>query len=117
MKRGSRNRLLSAFLLMLMVMNVGIRCVHIHHYDHHAQTECADCQHHKVHSGHLSAWDGEQSDCFICHVLATPYVKAECTACNFADTECQFACFFYSPDVTENSVPNITLRGPPSFLL
>lgn len=117
MKKNRRHRLSAIVLLMVMVLQLGVRIAHQHHHELSAQVSCSDCEHNRVHSGHVSSWDGEQDDCLLCQILATPYLQAEdvCNECYIVEQPMLYADCISA--VQKCGCLNLSLRGPPSFLL
>lgn len=115
MKYKRRNRLYAITLLMVMLMQMGIRVVHLHFHDNTALTECSDCQHNKVHSNHLISWDDAQDDCIVCQLLATPFLQADDVLCEFFSID-QQQFFSYVVDIADCNCPLVNTRGPPSLL-
>lgn len=104
-------------LLMVMVLQMGVRVAHTHHHQLTEQVECSDCEHNRVHSGHLLSWDGEQDDCILCQILATPFLPADevqCADCAYV-RPLQF--FGYTNDVVTCDLLGSYLRGPPYHIL
>lgn len=78
MKRNSvRHNFYAILLLMVMVLQVGIKTFHVHHPHVLVKIECEDCDQHKVHDGHLVDWDGQSDDCMLCQLLSTQYVASD----------------------------------------
>lgn len=79
MKRryNTRRSLFAILLLMVMTLQMGVKSFHVHHHAHAVEFACSDCEHHRVHSGHILAWDGHSDDCPLCQMLVSPYVPAE----------------------------------------
>lgn len=118
MKRYAvRYDLYAITLLMVMLLQVGIKTFHVHHEHASIRIVCEDCDQHRVHDGHLIDWDGQSDDCMLCQLLTAQYVAA-----GRVNTS----------DVTEPLCPrqqdkqravcldqwqNISQRGPPAVLL
>lgn len=117
MKKNRRHRLSAIVLLMVMVLQLGVRIAHQHHHDRSAHVVCSDCEHNRVHSGHVSSWDGAQDDCVLCQILATPFVAADEVRCIEYACELPLLYFSYIPDIQRCSCFVVDLRGPPSFLI
>lgn len=114
MKYSRRDRFFAITLLMVMFMQMGIRIVHLHHHAESVLTECSDCQHNRVHSGHIVSWDGTQDDCLICQYLATPFLKAEGAKCHVYATEHHQPLCSCVSDISDRSCQCLRPRGPPS---
>lgn len=118
MTRNSiRHNLHAIILLMVMVLQVGIKTFHVHHDHASVHIECEDCEQHRVHDGHLTDWDGQSDDCILCQLLSTQYVAEE-TFRSDAIVES----FCLEPQRQLFSVclgqwQSFHLRGPPSYLL
>ena len=65
----------AVIMLMIIVLQMGIRTLHHHHYVEKAKLECSDCEHHRVHAGHLLTWDEAMDDCTLCQLLTTPFMQ------------------------------------------
>ena len=118
MTRNSiRHNLYAILLLMVMVLQVGIKTFHVHHDHASVHIECEDCDQHRVHDGHLTDWDGQSDDCMLCQLLSTQYVSAQ-TFCPDAIVE-QFCHQIQDvqSSVCQGQWQNIQQRGPPSYLL
>ena len=118
MTRNSiRHNLYAIVLLMVMVLQVGIKTFHVHHGHASAPIECEDCDQHRVHDGHLIDWDGQSDDCILCQLLSAQYVATESFHPE-AIAE-QFCCLFHDAQssVYQGQWQNIQQRGPPSYLL
>lgn len=57
---------------MVMMLHMGVKTLHVHHHAQGEKVVCSDCEHHRVHNGHLISWDGGSDDCPLCHMLTTP---------------------------------------------
>ena len=78
MTRNSiRRNLYAILLLMVMVLQVGIKTFHVHHDHASVHIECEDCDQHRVHDGHLTDWDGQSDDCMLCQLLSAQYVSTD----------------------------------------
>lgn len=56
---------------------MGVKCFHVHHHAQAVEYACSDCAHHRMHSGHILAWDGHSDNCPLCQMLVSPYVPAQ----------------------------------------
>lgn len=119
MKVSIRHRICAIVLLMVMMMQMGIRFAHQFQHEHEmsARTECADCQHHKVHNGHIFAWDDNDCCCFICQAFDSPYLLPDDVRCTAMTVEHHQACAEYLADAQDCSQRAASLRGPPGCLL
>lgn len=79
MKRryNTRRSLFAILLLMVMTLQMGVKSFHVHRHAQAVEFACSDCEHHRVHDGHIVAWDGHSDDCPLCEMLVSPYVPAE----------------------------------------
>lgn len=118
MKRNSiRHNLYAIVLLMVMLLQMGIKTFHVHHVHVSAKIECEDCDQHRVHDGHLIDWDGQQEECMLCQLLSVQYVAAETYIPNtVVDSFC------LEPQHMQLAVclgqwQSFHQRGPPSYLL
>ena len=102
-------------LLLVMMMSLGTKVLHVHHYVVPTIVECADCQHHVFHSGHLLAAEDNDGECMLCQWLTVPYL-GEDTAGYKACLTSGIARFCYSPlEGCQSVVQHISLRAPPAF--
>ena len=74
MQLRHRQSFSAVVLLLIMVMSLGIRVLHVHHYVLQVSVECSDCQHHVFHSGHLMAADDNDGECVLCQWLTVPFI-------------------------------------------
>lgn len=118
MTRNSiRHNFYAIFLLMVMVLQVGIKTFHVHHDHASVYIECEDCDQHRVHDGHLTDWDGQSDDCMLCQLLSTQYVAAESFR---PDAIVEPFCRQFQDvqlSVCLGLWQNVQPRGPPSNLL
>lgn len=114
MKRYEMRRILIAIaLLMVMMMQLGVKSFHQHHRVVTSEILCDDCLHHKVHGGHLLSWDGATGDCPVCQMMQTPYIAAQSEAVSVAET---FSLTYGIAPVSkafETEGCHIAPRGPP----
>lgn len=118
MNRNSiRHNIYAIILLMVMLLQVGIKTFHVHHTHASVKIECEDCDQHKVHDGHLIDWDGQSDDCMLCQLLTNPYVAAEeirpDDVINHLCTQPQGQLLA----VCQGQWQSIRQRGPPASLL
>lgn len=112
--RYSRRRhILAILLLMVMMLQMGAKTFHRHHHGARVEYTCSDCEHHKVHDGHIMAWDGESDDCPLCQILQSPYTIAEelpqvCVVMTHHSYDIAVV-----PDVYGATWCHISPRGPP----
>jgi len=102
-------------LLLVMMMSLGTKVLHVHHYIVPTTVECADCQHHVFHSGHFLAADDNSGECMLCQWLTVPYLGEDTAGYKtyFTSDIVRF-CISLSegyPCV----VLYISLRAPPAF--
>lgn len=112
-----RRRFVAIIFLMVMMMQMGFRMFHLHHYEAKAEVVCSDCEHNRVHGGHILAWDGHSNDCTLCQMLQSPYIPAcELHYVGYVDT--YHVCGITTvPGVKEYAWCHIFPRGSPSLLL
>jgi len=115
MKLRHRQTFSAVVLLLIMMMSLGIRVLHVHHYVLQVSVECADCQHHVFHSGHLMAAEDNDGECVLCQWLTVPYIGEDTAGCDIFFTT-RIARFSISllqgyPGI----VQQLSLRAPPSF--
>lgn len=104
-------------LLLVMVMQVGVKTFHLHHEHASVKVECEDCDQHRVHDGHLIDWDGQNDDCVLCQLLSCQYVSSEGFRldavveqfCHHAQDRQLAVCL--------ERWQSIRQRGPPTYLL
>lgn len=102
-------------LLLVMMMSLGTKVLHVHHYVVPTIVECADCQHHVFHSGHLLAAEDNGGECMLCQWLTVPYLGEDAAGYKAYLTS-GIARFCHSllegyPSV----VQHLSLRAPPAF--
>lgn len=116
-RNSNRHNLYAIVLLMVMVLQVGIKTFHVHHDHASVHIECEDCDQHRVHDGHLTDWDGQSDECMLCQLLSVQYVATE-AFCPDAIVE-QFCLQNQDTQlsVCHGQWQNIQQRGPPSYLL
>lgn len=102
---------------MVMILQLGIKSFHQHHYAENVTITCDDCDHHKVHSGHLLSWNGESNDCVVCHILSTPFTECQPFVLTFQSPtyHCKHYCADYN--IINGCRGTNHLRGPPASLL
>lgn len=112
-----RRSVMAIILLMVMMMQMGIKTFHQHHRAESARIVCSDCDHHKVHQGHVASWDGTSDNCTLCQLLTTPFT--ECPAVRLIVPADVHADKYFSSDyIFVNHLRGTHfLRGPPCFLL
>lgn len=112
-----RRSLYAIILLLVMIVQVGVKTFHLHHEHTSITVECEDCDQHRVHDGHLIDWDGQSDDCLLCQLLSTQYVSSE--EFRLSAIVGQFCP--QSQDrllaVCLEQWQSIRQRGPPSYLL
>lgn len=72
-----RRSFLAILLLMVMSVQMGFKTFHLHHHAAAVEFACSDCNHHRVHGGHILAWDGHADDCPLCQMLQSPYTAPD----------------------------------------
>ena len=116
--RYTRVRTLSAImLLMVMLLQVGVKCFHCHHYVEAASVICSDCEHHRVHDGHIVSWNGSCDDCVICHLFSSPFCKPQGVQLCAVPVRYQQLCICFIDTILDVSRYNLIPRAPPVFLL
>lgn len=111
-----RRTLSSIVLLMVMVLQMGVRTLHQHHSAGHAEIVCSDCEHHKVHDGHLLSWDGVGDDCPMCQQLTTPFTNSSVRQAEFLLLSRPIVYVSRAFVVGGGCRGAHHLRGPPCFL-
>lgn len=111
-----RHNVYATILLMVMMLQVGVKTFHVHHPQVLVKIECDDCNHHKVHDGHLINWDGQNDECMLCQLLSAQYVAAVTIHPDAVIFQfCQ-----QHPDrelsVCQGQWLQIRQRGPPAYL-
>jgi len=116
MKLSSRQRHSAILLLMLLMLQMGAKVLHQHSHAQMPVVECDDCRHHRAHNAHMTIYEGGQSDCLLCQVIATPYLMGEVTRLD-PYYICRQALVFESlPTVPAPCRSSIQLRAPPALL-
>lgn len=102
-------------LLLVMMMSLGTKVLHVHHYVAPVTVECADCQHHVFHSGHFLAADDNGGECMLCQWLTVPYLSEDAAGYTAYLTS-GIVRFCNSPlEGCPSVVQHISLRAPPAF--
>lgn len=111
---NNKRNVFAILLLMVMMLQMGIKTLHHHHYEHKTEFFCSDCENHKVHDGHFLDWEGDTDDCMLCQLLQTPYIPAlEIPVVHFS-VRIHVNDIIAVPEVFETAWCAISLRGPPS---
>lgn len=117
-KSHNRRRIFSAIiLLMVMIMQVGVKAFHQHHYAVSERMTCSDCDHHRVHSGHITSWDGGSSDCVVCQLFSSPFSEAKTVLFKVIAAERLTYCICSVAEVVSTMQMHIIPRAPPACLL
>lgn len=115
MRLRHRQTFSAVVLLLVMMMSLGTKVLHVHHYVVPSTVECADCQHHVFHSGHFLAADDNGGECMLCQWLTVPYLSEDAAGYKAYLTS-GIARFCYSPlEGSPSVVQHISLRAPPAF--
>ena len=112
-KKESKRSFFAIILLMVMMVQVGVKMIHTHHIEN-TLVSCSECEHHQVHHGHLLSWDGESRDCLLCQLLTNPYTESAITQLSTPHVELYFSTFFYIASDAHHDRGTISLRGPPT---
>lgn len=72
-----RHDLHAITLLLVMLLQVGMKTLHVHHEHASVKVECDDCNQHRLHDGHFIDWDGQNDDCLLCQLLSCQYTASE----------------------------------------
>lgn len=104
-------------LLMVMMIQVGVKTFHLHHYAESEHVVCSDCEHHRVHSGHILSWDGSSSDCVVCHLFSSPFTEVKTVLFKAITAERLSYCICSVTDVVSTLQMHIIPRAPPAYLL
>lgn len=83
-RHNKRRGLFAIILLMVMTLQMGVKGFHVHRHAHAVKVACSDCEHHRVHGGHIVAWDGNSDNCPLCQVVANPYVEGSALCLDFS---------------------------------
>lgn len=117
LRSSNRRRLHAIILLLVMLLQVGIKTFHVHHVHASVSIECEDCEQHRVHAGHLISWDGQSDDCMLCQILANPFeLTEELRISDVIEPLCSFDQDKQWP-VCLGQWQSIRPRGPPLYLL
>ncbi|MBP5213932.1 MAG: hypothetical protein J6032_04855 [Bacteroidales bacterium] len=102
-------------MLLAMLLMLGTKVLHTHHYEWNPSLECQDCLHHTDHSGHISLATDTQSDCLLCQILSVPFVAETPVPLLLLPVPC--ATLFVSRVQTgfSRQGQHISLRAPPCF--
>ena len=115
--RSNRKRSLFAIiLLMVMLLQMGVKVLHQHHHDKTVEFYCSDCENHRVHDGHIIGWDDDSDDCQICQILAAPFVHSQEVHVSFCPVVNYVFGITEAPKIYESEWCRIAPRGPPSLL-
>lgn len=121
MKRSRRHTGIRTFsaiiLLMVMLLQVGVKGFHRHHCVETASVTCSDCEHHRVHDGHILNWNGSCDDCIVCQLFSSPFCKPQGIQLNVIPVGYQQPCICFVAAIVDVSRCSIIPRGPPAFLL
>lgn len=115
MQLRHRQTFSAVILLLVMIMSLGIRILHVHHYVERVSVECQDCRQHIYHSGHIMAASDSEGDCVLCQWLTVPFVGEEAGDYQISFTS-RIARFGLT--ILEGYpclVQQISLRAPPAF--
>ena len=102
-------------LLLVMMMSLGTKVLHVHHYVVPTTVECADCQHHVLHSGHFLAAEDNDGECMLCQWLTVSYLGEDTAG---------YKTYFISGiarirhsllEGCPSVVQHLSLRAPPAF--
>jgi len=115
MQLRHRQTFSAVVLLLVMILSLGIRVLHVHHYVEGLEIVCQDCEQHVYHSGHLTAAQDSGGDCVLCQWLTVPFVGEETR-----DYQISFTSRLarYGLTLLEGCpclVQHISLRAPPAF--
>lgn len=117
LRNSNRGRLHAIILLLVMLLQVGIKSFHVHHACASVSIECEDCEQHRVHDGHLISRDGQSDDCMLCQLLSNPYELSEVFHPDAVITAlCSFDQVRQWP-LCLGQWQSVRPRGPPSYLL
>lgn len=115
MQLRHRQTISAVILLLVMIMSLGVRALHVHHYAERPAVECQDCRQHIYHSGHLMAATDGKGDCVLCQLLTLPFVGEDTRdyQISFTSRIAQFRLTILTgyPCL----VQIISLRAPPAF--
>lgn len=114
---SARHNLSTIILLMVMVLQVGIKTFHVHSDHVPVHIECEDCDQHRVHDGHLTDWDGQSDECVLCQLLSVQYVAAATYSPDAIEEQRCLPAPDVQPMVCQGQWQNAQQRGPPSYLL
>ena len=115
MKIQMRHKLLSVFLLLIFLMQMGVKVFHVHQESASTKVECYDCEHHLHHGGHLLTGDGELGVCLLCNILNTSFLEVEMVALAALYVVCAPLFITRVFDVRRGERRLTLLRGPPVF--
>ncbi|MBQ0048762.1 MAG: hypothetical protein KBT12_00765 [Bacteroidales bacterium] len=104
-------------LLVVMILQVGVKSFHLHHHAEANHAVCLDCEHHRVHNSHLLIWDGGSPDCLVCHLFSTSYDKGVDLVLPDMATPAPAYCICRFEVIPKRVQMHIIPRAPPAFLL
>lgn len=112
--RQARKRYFFAILLMMvMMLQMGVKGLHLHEHAEKETIYCSDCDKHKVHSGHLLSWDGCSDDCLLCQLITTPFIEVDAITFTPVSVEYGQECHIYTAFCIDKAWRSIKPRGPP----
>lgn len=114
---NANRRFFAIFLLIVMLVQMGFKTLHQHHYEPTAKISCSDCENHRAHGGHLVDWDGDSDDCELCQFLQCPYTPAQEIIISYTPVLFFIKSITTVPDIQDSAWCIIAPRGPPSYLL
>lgn len=116
-RNQKRIRFISAIiLLMVMMLQVGVKTLHQHQHVEKEHISCSDCEHHRVHSGHIINYV-DDGDCFLCQIISTPFCEAKCVRLNIIPAGHPSYSIYYNADFVCVAQTNVSPRAPPVFQL
>lgn len=110
--RRYRRKLLASLLLAIMVFQLGVRAFHVHavcvdDFEYTANLS------YNVQDNHDSYCEDEDGDCFVCQILATPYLLSHFLLFLFVDNISLPIEIVYK-SYGEPDIALAMLRGPPA---
>lgn len=114
MRQSSRQRIYAILLLVVTLMQLGVKITHRHNAL--AVVECYQCQHHIAHNGHLLEFNDDCDECLLCNVLANPFIASEKVFVESGNIGIEGKFGLFNDEIITGEWRQTFLRGPPCFL-
>ena len=100
-----------------MMLQLGVKTLHLHHHAEIDHISCSDCDNHRVHNGHILSWDGSSSDCVVCQLFTSPFCKASDAHLSAIIVEHRSHAICPVADICNSMQMHNIARAPPVYLL